>query len=166
MTSLSFKHKHKPHTGNHWDLFINVICAENIDKHRILNARKWHHIFTTQIAEFDLRHPAFYIRLSSPRSPCSVFSMQCFSLRVSVEIWDSGGVKDAAGSPRYKKLGHIIQRNKRFLCTIYCSNLCRFSGSLSLQIWVFYLKISPHISKRIKQISPWVYFWQSCDTVN
>lgn len=54
-----------------------------------------------------------------------------------------GGVKDAVGSPRYEKLGHVTQRNERFQKAMYCRNLCRFSGSLSQQTWVFYLKISP-----------------------
>lgn len=73
-----------------------------------------------------------------------MLSAAMLSVCMCVRVCENGGVKDAAGSPRYEKLGHVIQRNEGFLCTMYCSNLCKISGSLSPQTWVFYLKtISP-----------------------
>lgn len=71
----------------------------------------------------------------------------CFSLVWMLVDEREKKLKMLRGSRMNKELGHVTQR---FVCTIYCSNLCRFYTPSPPALWffVFFFLTTPHAKNK------------------
>lgn len=154
----------KTYSLNHWIFFLlkctwvlYTHCTYSVSDIYCPNSHK-RGALTTAASAFDLCWLILYPGWLKPPLSRSALVLHCFSLARMLGDETEKELKMLRGSRMNKELGHITHR---FVCIIYCSNLCRIYTLPPLpqpQLWCSFFFFSSHNSTCQKQISLWVYF--------